>query len=204
MTRTIALLALLTACGHSGDSAAPTALDGSDDAARKMLQLWYTCGDPVCRGATHDTSIPFCGTREAGDRCRTAGLECEVKGDACNRNLICASSDPTGAPGGCPISKRIYKSDIRYLSAQEADAVRDDLLSMPLAKWEYAAEGAGATTHLGFIIDDVPASPAVSESGDTVDLYGYTSMAVAALQAQQREIEALRAEVDALKAERRR
>src|SRR5204862_8086560 len=105
MTRTIALLALLNACGQSEDSAAPIALDGSDDAARRMLQFWYTCGDPVCRGATHDPSIPFCGTREAGDRCRKAGRECDVKGDACNRNLVCASSDPTAGPGGCPISK---------------------------------------------------------------------------------------------------
>jgi hypothetical protein len=201
MTRMIPLFALLTACGQAEDSASPTALDGTDGAARRKLQLWYTCGDPVCRGATHDTSIAFCGTREAGDACRTEGLECDVRGDGCNRNLVCASSDPAVV---CPISKRIYKTDIRYLSPQETDAVRDDLLTMPLATWEYTAEGAGATTHLGFVIDDVPESPAVSESGDTVDLYGYTSMAVAALQAQQREIEALRAEVDALKAERRR
>ena len=202
MTRMIPFLALLTACGQSGDSADAAALNGSDAAARRALKLWYTCGDPVCRGATHDPSLSFCGAREAGDGCGTAGSECDIKGDGCNRNLICAYSDPTGGPGGCPISKRIYKTDIRYLTPQEADAVGDDLLAMPLATWEYTAEGAGASTHLGFVIDDVPASPAVSESGDTVDLYGYTSMAVAALQAQQREIEALRAEVDALKAER--
>jgi hypothetical protein len=191
---------MLTACGQSGDSAAPDGLDRDDGAARRMLQLWYTCGDVVCRGATRDPSIPLCGAREAGDGCASRGLECDIRGDDCNRTLVCAASDPTA--GGCPISKRVYKTDIRYLSAQETDAVRDELLAMPLATWQYTAEGAGAATHLGFVIDDVPASPAVSESGDTVDLYGYTSMAIAALQAQQREIEALRAEVEALKAAR--
>jgi hypothetical protein len=200
MARVITTFALLAACGQSQDSGTPVALDGGDEGARRMLHLWYTCGDPVCRGASHDPSLPFCGTRAAGDPCREAGFECDIKGDDCNRTLVCAATDPTGGPGGCPISKRMYKSDIRYLSAQQTDAVRDELLAMPLATWEYTAEGAGANTHLGFVIDDVPASPAVSEGGDTVDLYGYTSMAIAALQAQQREIDTLRAEVETLKA----
>ncbi|MGH7896283.1 MAG: hypothetical protein ACREQL_16575, partial [Candidatus Binatia bacterium] len=52
---------------------------------------------------------------------------------------------------------------------------------------------------LGFIIDDVGTSPAVAADGGHVDLYGYTSMAVAAIQAQQKRIEALEREVAALR-----
>src|SRR5439155_22412171 len=55
--------------------------------------------------------------------------------------------------------------------------------------------------HLGFIIDAVGASPAVAADGGHVDLYGYTSMAVGAIQAQQRRIDALTREVAALRAE---
>ena len=48
---------------------------------------------------------------------------------------------------------------------------------------------------------DVGQSPAVSPDGTTVDLYGYASMAVAAIQAQEREIAALKGEVAALRHE---
>jgi protein tyrosine phosphatase (PTP) superfamily phosphohydrolase (DUF442 family) len=72
---------------------------------------------------------------------------------------------------------------------------------MPLATWHYRAEDDAAREHLGFIIDDNPESPAVARTGEHVDLYGYTSMAVAAIQAQQKQIAALEAEVAALRKE---
>jgi hypothetical protein len=56
---------------------------------------------------------------------------------------------------------------------------------------------------LGFIIDDVEPSVAIDPGRDMVDLYGYTSMAVAALQAQARDIEALKKEVARLRHELR-
>jgi hypothetical protein len=43
----------------------------------------------------------------------------------------------------------------------------------------------------------------VAADGEHVDLYGYISMAVAALQVQAQEIAALRAEVKALKSRRK-
>ena len=47
----------------------------------------------------------------------------------------------------------------------------------------------------GFIIDDTKTPYPINADGDSVNLYGYVSMAVAAIQTQSREIEALRAEV---------
>ncbi|GAC1352279.1 MAG: hypothetical protein NVS3B20_09960 [Polyangiales bacterium] len=56
--------------------------------------------------------------------------------------------------------------------------------------------------HLGFIIEDMrEPSAAVLPSRDRVDLYGYVSMAVAALQRQENDIAALRAEVARLSKE---
>lgn len=200
--RGLSLSVLVTLLGACGDSAPATDTAVSPleaEAAEKVRPTWwYTCGDPVCSGWTRDRSIPLCGLRTEGSSCAPSGGECDIRGDACNTHLRCGTTDPTA--DGCPISLRSYKRDIRYLSAAETDAVRDDLLAVPLATWAYTAEGAGASSHLGFIIDDLPDSPAVAVSGDHVDLYGYTSMTVAALQAQQREIEALRAEVEGLKA----
>ena len=53
--------------------------------------------------------------------------------------------------------------------------------------------------HLGFLIDGHESLACVDPERDQVDLYGYASMAVAALQVQAREIEQLRAELAALK-----
>ena len=73
---------------------------------------------------------------------------------------------------------------------------------MRLATWKYKHDP--SKQRLGFIIDDDEQSAAVDQLRDMVDLYGYTSMAVATLQLQAREIEALRREVAELRAERTR
>jgi hypothetical protein len=51
------------------------------------------------------------------------------------------------------------------------------------------------TKHLGFIIEDQPESLAVDQTHHRVDLYGYVSMMVAAMQVQEKEIAALRQEL---------
>lgn len=175
----------------------PIDADASTE-ARVPLQWWETCGDPVCRGWTRDRLLPLCGSLVAGDPCRRPGQECDIRLDGCNVNLRCATTDPAT---NCPISRAAYKRDIRYLDAGQAEGLRDELMSYRLATWEYRADGAAAPEHLGFIIDDVAPSPAVAADGETVDLYGYTSMTVATLQVQQRQIEALQAKVEALEAE---
>jgi hypothetical protein len=77
----------------------------------------------------------------------------------------------------------------------------DEVRRMRLTTYRYRSEPPGTRAHLGFIIDDVGSSPAVAADGGHVDLYGYTSMAVGAIQAQQRRIDALEREVTALRAE---
>lgn len=63
----------------------------------------------------------------------------------------------------------------------------------------YRYKGGDPRARLGFIIEDVEPSPAADSAHGRVDLYGYISMAVAALQAQDREMQRLQAEVKALK-----
>jgi hypothetical protein len=72
---------------------------------------------------------------------------------------------------------------------------------LPLASYQYDLPGTPADRHLGFIIDDVEPSPSVTPIGDTVDLYAYTSMAVAAVQEQAPEIDQLTREVASLRQE---
>ncbi len=161
--------------------------------------FFYTCGDPVCGGHQPHPGVPACTTEQVGAPCACLGEECDP-GDACNRLLECATSDPTHG-GMCPISRRRYKQDIQYLSTQDVKRLHDVLLTFRLASYQYKLPGLSADTHLGFIIDDVEPSPSVAANGDTVDLYGYTSMAVAAVQEQAREIDQLTREVESLRQE---
>ncbi|MBM4364320.1 MAG: tail fiber domain-containing protein [Deltaproteobacteria bacterium] len=167
---------------------------------------WYaTCGAPVCGGpggGGSTSGLPPCdaalGQKEGGP-CEKDGLSCDP-GYGCGESLVCATKDPTGG-GMCPISRAEYKTDIQYLSREEKRALARDVRDIPIVRYRYR-EGS-ERTHLGFIIEDVEPSPSVDSERNRVDLYGYTSMAVAAVQEQQVEIQALRAELAELRAELR-
>jgi len=73
-----------------------------------------------------------------------------------------------------------------------------------LATYEYRDPALAGKRHLGFIIEDVPGSPAVERDGNMVDLYGYASMSVAAVQAQGEEIAKLKAAFVRLKRQSQR
>ena len=71
-------------------------------------------------------------------------------------------------------------------------------MSFRLATYRYKSESAQDRGHLGFIIDDVAPSAAVMASGERVDMYGYQTMAVAALQVQARQIAQLQRRIEQL------
>lgn len=162
-------------------------------------RLHYTCGDPVCQGYRGPfPGVPSCRTYTEGDRCPrwAIGRTCDPM-DGCNALLECRR-DPD--PGPCPISLAEHKKEIDYLDHAEQQAMYQELMGFKLATWRYNWDSEEVTPHLGFIIDDVLPSPAVAQSGERVDLYGYTTMTVAAVQAQDRRIAALEKELAELKA----
>ena len=149
-----------------------------------------------------------------GSTCTTAadcaakmGREmCQQKTD-CAPNLMCCGAGPSPSyycGAMCPISRRRYKTNIEYLDASATRRLHDELLRYRLGTWQYRADGPAAPSHLGFIIDDVVPSPSVDASGERVDLYGYTSMTVAAVQEQARQIAELKKAVEDLKRELRK
>jgi hypothetical protein len=103
-----------------------------------------------------------------------------------------------GVTAQCPISTRREKKDIHYLSPDEIDALAQSALDLRLATYEYRFAPYAGRRHLGFIIEDSPDAVAVDRDRDMVDLYGYTSMLLGTVQRQQREIESLRKQVEAL------
>lgn len=182
----LALFSLGAACG------------GEDDGGDPPLTWWQTCGDPACGGFTPPPDAVFCTDQVIDEVCSTDGESCVIMDDDCNASLLCADADPAT---NCPISQRAAKRDIAYLSPEQRADIARLLLDTRLARYRYNEQGAAEARHLGFIIEDQPTSPAVLPRGDRVDVYGYTSMAVAAIQEQAEELATLRAEVAALRAE---
>lgn len=173
---------------------------GCGGASPAAATQWFTtCGDSVCSGH-RDAGVSACTQAEtAGAPCTAPSAECDP-GNFCNSYLACAASDPKR--GGCPVSRMRFKKDIRYLSAADRAEVRDQLLSLPLATFRYRGAPDDSRLRLGFMIDGHESLACVD--GDTVDLYGYASMAVAALQSQEQEIAQLRKELRRLRRELKR
>ena len=180
----LALLPAFSTCG--GDSPKP-------------LQWYGTCGDPVCRGYTPRTGVSRCTTETIGATCTTTGTTCDPM-DSCNALYICATSDPKMMAGGCPISRRKYKTEIRYLDEAGLSQYAGELSKVRLATYKYKT---GGPTRLGFIIEDHEPSVSIDSEHDLVDLYGYTSMAVAALKLQEKQLAALQRQVTELSAQRK-
>jgi hypothetical protein len=85
------------------------------------------------------------------------------------------------------------KRDIERLDDEALRRIYDELRKIQLTT--------ASPPRLGFIIDDTKTPYPINPDGMSVNLYGYVSMAVAAIQTQSREIEALRAEVAQLRRE---
>jgi hypothetical protein len=204
----------------SDDGARPAHGDGGagqDGGTADAALTWYaTCGDPVCRapvgdagsdagsdaGVDVDGGLPKCTTQHIGEPCSTPGAECDP-GGSCGGLLRCTDQDPTKP--GCPVSSRAFKQNVAYLGEEEIARVAREVEAIRLAR--YAYKGDPDHRHLGFVLEDQAPRDAVVPAQSMIDLYGYTSMVVAALQDQRRvldvqarEIASLRHSVSSLRA----
>ncbi len=149
----------------------------------------------VCTGASNGCPAI---RPHAGTACTQEQQFCSY-GDCSEPAMRCVNGAWQLQQQGCPVSTRTKKQEIRYLDEADLQALTDRTLSTRLATYRYTS--GDPSQHLGFIIEDDPESPAVMSDRGHVDLYAYSSMAVATLQMQGREIAELRREVDALKRE---
>ncbi len=118
---------------------------------------------------------------------------------------VCKGKVWTAAMGSsCPRSRRRAKRAISYLSPEQAAAVARRTLKVKLATYLYRDPAHGRGRQLGFILEDVGRSYAGDPDEGRVNLYGYTSMLLATVQAQQRAIDGLRRELRDLQAQVRR
>ena len=164
------------------------------------------CTNPCPSGTV---CLKASGPQPADIGCTTIPKACNgVATCDCMKNCFCNQGVDTCSPekdgsllcNNGTISKRAFKTDIAYVSNEEREDLARETLAIPLATYRYKTEGENDKRHLGFIIDDQPqTSPAVAGDQTHVDQYGYTSMLLATVQQQQKQIDALRKEVDALK-----
>ena len=184
--------AICKACGGADKTCG-----GADDFTPADIGFVTSCPNVTPPGA------PSCGGAIATLQDVVNCVDCatEFKVDCAT---LAAVPGFTAYPPECApvvVSRRRYKKNIEYLGATDLQRLHDELLKFHLASYQYNMPGASPATHLGFIIDDVTPSPSVAANGNTVDLYGYTSMAVAAVQTQAREIDTLKREVESLRAQ---
>ncbi len=174
---------------------------GADSSADAGHLVWYkTCGYPVCGG-------PLGADAATGDAaaCPEVGSTCTVKGAGCGTptrancgvTLLCDDHNPATM---CPVSSRTFKDGIQYADEAALKRLHDETLSIKLATYTYKPEVADPSmTHLGFVIEDNPESQAVNGARARVDMYGYVSMVVASMQVQEKEIAALKGELETVR-----
>ncbi len=127
--------------------------------------------------------------------CAPASCGCTV----CGQGTSCQSME-AGVLCVTPTqSRRAVKADIDYVDEEEREALAREALAIRLARYRYKTEPSEARRRLGFLIDDMPdPSPAVQEDRKYVDEYGYTSLLLATVQEQEKQIRALETRVEAL------
>jgi hypothetical protein len=197
-------------CPATRAEAQGTACPGEEGAVCEydsLLCSCTTCPNPYPLCMLVDPPVWACEAPNPDSACPAAqpllGSPCAMEDQTCDygceagRRRLCADGVWTSAsaPGGCPVSSRRFKRDVHYLDADEVEALGSEVLQTRLATYRYSDPALAGGTHLGFIIEDQPYSYAVDPERSQVDLYGYTSMLVAAMQAQQRRIDELEREV---------
>ena len=95
------------------------------------------------------------------------------------------------------ISTRAAKKDIEYLTTGDTTRILAKLSDVKIARYHYNEESATTPLHLGLIAEEAPLE-VLSASGKGVDIYKLASFTLAAVQAQQTQIEKLIERMDAL------
>ena len=196
--RALALATVLLSASACSSSDAQDSDGGGGTGGGSGLNWYATCGYPLCGPGDAGTpsGVAACTTEKAGAACTTKEAMCDP-GTGCGVMLRCTNADPRAQIGGCPISRRSYKRDIHYLDDAQLATLESQIRALPLARYRY--KDAPARERLGFMIDDAPASPAVDEPRDMIDLYAYTSMVVATVQRQANRLDAQDREIARLR-----
>ena len=97
------------------------------------------------------------------------------------------------------LSSREYKENIKKVDASVHNDMLDRLMELDLNTYNYRQEYSDDTSSkLGFIAEELP-EEVLSKDGKGVDIYELLTFTIGAMKAQQKEMKALRAELELLK-----
>jgi len=97
-------------------------------------------------------------------------------------------------------SSRKIKKDFENLTDDDYKSILEKVNQLQLVKFRYKHQNETETKTMGIIAEDSPKELVASDKS-SVNMTTYSSYAIAAIKAQQREINALKARIDALEAE---
>lgn len=157
--------------------------------------------DPCSGTPASDRGLASCASRgvTVGQACGTSSPGCYVTStcqdgrQAIADYLVCVDKTPSRC---FTRSSRRYKNDVRYLTDAQVNDLAQLIEKLPLATFRYDDQ-TGVPPRLGFLTEDAPAAPFVSEDGRTVDLYALLAASIAAIQSQDARIRALEQQVRA-------
>jgi hypothetical protein len=159
------------------------------------------CNNGACCGSTCCEQGEWCDTSGTAPVCRCGSGSACTDGNACQSPLggtnqcgvVCCQG------GSCPVSRRAFKREVHELDGDEVQRVYAQLRDIKLTTYRYKDEPDANAPRLGFIIDDTSSPYPINPDGNSVNLYGDASMAVAAIQAQSQEIATLKSEIARLR-----
>ena len=114
--------------------------------------------------------------------------------------MCCPVTDRCGCDPHCGVSSRAFKTDIHYLSDADEKELEGQLRALRLASYRYKDSLDDGRTHVGYILEDSPDAASSDSARSRVDLYTYSSLAVATLHAQDEKIASLEAQMKELRA----
>jgi hypothetical protein len=193
-----------TCCASRWDGDSPRCVDTT-----RNPEHCGTCGETCTSGACRANACvdsPACTGETCGDgmACSDMGGQgrCCPTGTTFTANIssffgCCPDTDFCGCKdGACPISRVEHKRDIAAVTDDELARLTELLLATPLFTWRY--EDAPEASRFGFLIDESAPPFSVLPDGERVDLYGYTSLAVAALKRLKADNDTLRERLERL------
>jgi len=138
------------------------------------------------RSSTGDDVITFADNGNIGIGTSTPAYKLQIAGDIAATAFV-------------NVSTRDAKKNITYLNDDEKLETLTKLGKMKIAQYRYKTDNDSDPLRLGLIAEEAPAE-VLSASGKGVDIYKLTTFTLAAVQAQQKSIEAIDARLSALEA----
>lgn len=211
----------LVACGTTTQPDGGSSQDATVEGASAALRYYSDpcgSGDPVGCVFTNPVEIPDPKVKKCADLgvsendvCTESGARCVLAparqegldgGSGCRQSasyLTCLAGKRDSGPGGCPVSSRKKKKNVRYLEGDEKERLSREVLGLKVASYEYIDPADGPSPTVGFIVEDTKDAAFVMNEHSRINMMSYTTSLVVTVQQQQSRLDKLERELSELR-----